>query len=159
MAIPVTVIRHAGERLAKCSLTPLHGRGEITFLWAAGDFRFDATGFTVLAVNAPLLRAADASRPLLLPDSTWRLLPKILRRLDGSPVLRSLPAGAQTAYPRKSKIARDPDGGLASVEALYLAKKILGEDDPSLLENYHWHAQFLAANAALLAAVERENRR
>jgi pre-rRNA-processing protein TSR3 len=155
MPIPVTVIRHADERLAKCSLTPLHGRAEITFLRADGDFRFDATGFTVLAVDAPLLTVADAVRPLLLPDSTWRLLPKILRRLDGSPVFRSLPAGARTAYPRKSKIAHDPDGGLASVEALYLAKKILDEDDISLLENYYWRAQFLAANAALLAEIEK----
>ncbi|MDR3227982.1 MAG: hypothetical protein LBT53_01005 [Puniceicoccales bacterium] len=152
MGIPTTVIRHADERLAKCSLTPLHGRPEITFLKASHNFRFDATGFIVLAVDAPLLSTADAGRPLLLLDSTWRLLPKLRQRLDGAPVFRSLPQGVRTAYPRVSKIAPDPAGGLASVEALYLARKLLGDDDPTLLADYRWRAAFLenlsAANRA-----------
>lgn len=143
-SIPTTVIRHANERLSKCSLTPLHGRPEITFLTARGEMRFDATGFIVLAVDAPVLSDTDAGHPLLLLDSTWRLLPKLLRRLDGTPVYRSLPPGARTAYPRVSKVSPDPLGGLASVEALYLARKILGDDDPSLLDGYHWRDAFLA---------------
>lgn len=148
MTCAVTVIRHANERLSKCSLTPLHGRPEITFLTAQGDMRFDATGFVVLAVDAPVLSAADAGHPLLLLDSTWRLLPKLMRRLDGQPLFRSLPAGARTAYPRASKTVPDPHGGLASVEALYLARKILGDDDVSLLDGYRWRDTFLAGLAA-----------
>ncbi|MDR1816694.1 MAG: hypothetical protein LBR07_00595 [Puniceicoccales bacterium] len=148
--IPTTVIRHPSERLSKCSLTPLHGRPEITFLSAAGEFRFDATGFILLVVDAPPLTAADAGHPLLLLDSTWRLLPKLLRRIDGAPVARSLPA-VPTAYPRRSKIAEDPAGGLASVEALYLARRLLGDDDPSLLAAYHWREPFLANLAAFFA--------
>lgn len=147
MAIPTVVIRHANERLSKCSLTPLHGRPEITFLTARGEMRFDATGHIVLAVDAPVLTPADAGQPLLLLDSTWRLLPKLLRRLDGNPVYRSLPAGIRTAYPRVSKVSADPLGGLASVEALYLARKLLGDDDPSLLSDYHWRKEFLAGLA------------
>ncbi len=38
----------------------------------------------------------------------------------------------------------DPTGGLASVEALYAAKRLLGDDDPDVLEGYHWREAFLA---------------
>lgn len=152
-AIPTTVIRHANERLSKCSLSPLEGRADIAFLTARGGMRFDATGFTVLAVGAPVLCAGDAERPLLLLDSTWRLLPKLLRRLDGAPVFRSLPPEVVSAYPRVSKTGEDPDGGLASVEALYWARRILGDDDLSLLENYHWRAAFLEKNALAPPAI------
>ncbi|MDR1496857.1 MAG: hypothetical protein LBS59_00365 [Puniceicoccales bacterium] len=148
MSCLVTVIRHANERLSKCTLTPLHGREEITFLTAKGDMRFDATGFILLAVGAPVLSEADAGRPLLVLDSTWHLLPKIMRRIDGNPILRSLPLGVRTAYPRVSKVFPDPDGGLASVEALYLARKILGDDDVSLLDAYRWREAFLAGLTA-----------
>jgi pre-rRNA-processing protein TSR3 len=139
---PTTVIRHANERLAKCSLTPLHGRPEITFLRARGQFRFDASGFILLSVGAPVLSAADAGPPLLLLDSTWRNLPALVRRIDGTPILRSLPPEVRTAYPRVSKVSEDPSAGLASVEALYLARRILGDDDPSLLAAYHWREAF-----------------
>ncbi|MDR2981293.1 MAG: hypothetical protein LBV12_03495 [Puniceicoccales bacterium] len=146
-SIPTVVIRHANERLSKCSLTPLHGRPEIEFLTAKGEMRFDATGYIVLAVDAPVLSEADAGKPLLLLDSTWRLLPKLLRRLDGAPVCRSLPANIRTAYPRVSKVSEDPMGGLASVEALYLARKMLGDDDVSLLDGYYWKDAFLSGLA------------
>ena len=66
--------------------------------------RFDMTGFTVLALGAPELSLEDAGRPLLLFDSTWRLLPQIEACLHGEGVRRTLPA-VQTAYPRISKIA------------------------------------------------------
>ncbi len=142
---PVIVIRHPKERIAKCSLRHLHDRPEITFLKATHDFRFDATGHTLLAVGAPPLTPADAHRPLLLLDSTWRYLDDLQACVVGSPILRSIPETVQTAYPRKSKLFEDPEAGLASVEALYAAKRILGEDDPSLLDGYHWRDEFLSA--------------
>lgn len=141
---PVTVIRHPKERISKCSLRPLHGRADITFLRATRTFTFDATGFTLLAVDAPPLSPLDAGRPLLLLDSTWRLLPQLMACLTGTPVPRSIPGDIRTAYPRISKIAEDPLQGLASVEALYLAKRLIGEDDPSLLDGYYWREAFLA---------------
>ena len=100
------------------------------------------TGFTVLALGAQELSVEDAGRPLLLLDSTWRLLPQLEACLHGAGVRRTLPA-VGTAYPRVSKIAEDPNGGLASVEALYLAKLLLGERDDSLLEAYYWRKNFM----------------
>jgi len=53
--------------------------------------------------------------------------------------LRSLPASAKTAYPRRQEDAR----GLASCEALYLAYEILGRDPSGLLDHYQWKEKFL----------------
>lgn len=143
--IPTTVIRHYKERISKCSLRFLHDRPEMTFHRARPGFRFDATGYTVLAVDAPALSPADAGRPLLLLDSTWRWLPQLAACLDGEPVRRSIPGDVPTAYPRITKVFEDPERGLASVEALYLARRLLGDTDESLLEGYHWKDEFLAA--------------
>jgi pre-rRNA-processing protein TSR3 len=85
---------------------------------------------------------ADAGRPLLLLDSTWRLLPQLEACLHGQAIRRTLPA-VPTAYPRVSKLTNDPTRGLASVEALYLAKLMLGERDDTLLEDYYWAEAFM----------------
>lgn len=136
------IIRHPKERRSKCSLTPLEGRKDLSFYKAREGWEFDATGYTVLGLGAPLLSPSDAGRPLLLLDSTWRLLPQLEAGLVGEGVRRSLPA-VQTAYPRVSKIAEDPMGGLASVEALYLARLLLGERDDELLQDYYWRDGFI----------------
>ena len=63
--------------------------------------------------------------------------------MRGEPIPRSIPAQVQTAYPRTSKLEPDPDTGLASVEALHVAKLLLGERDDSLLDGYHWKEAFI----------------
>jgi len=140
--VSVTVIRHPKERRSKCSLTSLEGRADIDFHRSQPGWTFDITGFTVLALGAPELSMKDAGRPLLLLDSTWRLLPQLEACLTGNGVYRTLPS-VEGAYPRTSKIAEDPSGGLASVEALFLAKLLLGDRDDTLLANYHWRSRFL----------------
>jgi len=139
---PISIIRHPKERRSKCSLTPLEGRKDLSYYKARDGWSFDVTGYTVLALDAQELSADDAGRPLLLLDSTWRLLPQLEACLRGEGVRRTLPAVA-TAYPRVSKIAEDPHGGLASVEALYFAKLLLGERDDSLLSAYYWRETFI----------------
>ena len=62
--------------------------------------------------------------------------------MTGSPRARSLPA-VPTAYPRRNAEGRDPAEGLASVEALYLARRLQGADDPSLLAHSRWREAFL----------------
>lgn len=141
--IRTVVIRHPKERISKCSLRFLHDRPEMTFLRGKPGFTFDATGHTLLDVDGEPLSAADAGRPLLLLDSTWRWLPQLMSCVVGAPVRRSLPHAVRTAYPRASKLWADPERGLASIEALYLARRILGDDDPTLLAGYHWKDEFL----------------
>ncbi len=147
--VSVVVLRHPKERISKCSLRFFHERPDFRFFKAKPGFRFDATGYVLLGLNAPVLSRADAGRPLLLLDSTWRLLPQLEACVTGSPERRSLPAGVQTAYPRVSKIAEDPAAGLASVEALYLALRIMGREDATLLEQYHWREAFLTGLASV----------
>lgn len=147
-SVATTVIRHPKERIRKCSLRFLHDRPEMTFLRGRPAMRFDATGFLLLAVDAPPLSTADAGRPLLLLDSTWRWLAQLEACVEGEPIRRSIPGGLHTAYPRVSKVFDDPAGGLASIEALYVARKLLGDDDPGLLDGYHWKDDFLRIVAA-----------
>lgn len=164
MLSPVVIIRHIKERHNKCSLQPLRWREGFTFHKATDELTFDATGFILLAMNSPVIEPGDAilseseadelsarhpdlgittTRPILLPDATWSLLPQVMRCVKGKPLLRSLPAGIKTAYPRVSKMTDDPQGGLASVEALYLALKLMGQDYPTLLDDYYWKDAFL----------------
>ena len=140
--IPTTILYHPKERKSKCSLRSLFHYPSLTFLKARHTFQFDATHYLLLTINAPVLTPADVSHPLLLLDSTWRLLPQLEKCITGEPIRRSLPPVA-TAYPRKSKIVQDPTRGLASVEALYLAVKILGEPDPRILAHYPFREAFL----------------
>ena len=58
---------------------------------------------------------------------------------------RSL-SGYRTAYPRVSKQGTDPDNGLASVEALFIAYLILGRPTVGLLDHYRWAEEFLRLN-------------
>ena len=138
------IIRHPKERKSKCSLEPLRGRPDLVFYSARPNFRFDATGYILLDLDAPILSEADGEMPLLLLDSTWRLLPKLFAHIEGVPLRRSLPPHLQTAYPRVSKVAADPARGLASVEALYAARLLQGKSVDGLLDAYHWREAFSA---------------
>jgi pre-rRNA-processing protein TSR3 len=140
----VVVIRHPKEKKSKCSLAPLHKQTGITFFNAHDSFSFDATGHILLTLDAPPLTSKDAGHPILILDSTWRLIPQLETCIFGNTLRRSLPGNIITAYPRISKIYKDPKGGLASIEALYVAIKIVGEENPSLLNAYHWKEQFLS---------------
>ena len=55
--------------------------------------------------------------------------------------------GWQTAYPRTSRLGTDPNNGLASVEALYVAYHLLGRPTEGLLDHYRWAEEFLRINA------------
>jgi len=88
------------------------------------------------------LSLADASYNLLLVDATWRYADVMLKKLPENLPTRSLPPHFVTAYPRRQEV----EGGLASVEALYLAHQILGRETEGLLDNYHWRHEFLLQN-------------
>jgi pre-rRNA-processing protein TSR3 len=144
--ILATIVRHPDENLAKCTLEPLRSRKELSFLQFSASLKIEASGAIVLSVDAPLISEADAGSPLILLDGNWKHVPKLKSCLTGTPIYRSLPK-VPTAYPRRNDEGLDPAEGLASVEALYLALKLLGHDDPGLLYHYHWREQFLKSVA------------
>ena len=74
-----------------------------------------------------------------------KLLPQVEACVSGTPICRSLPKDIVTAYPRKTPDGSDPSNGLASVEALYMARLLMGDRDDTLLDDYYWKTKFLSA--------------
>jgi len=145
MEFPVTVIiRHPKENPRKCSILPLRGRPDLVFLNHPVRERPSLAGYVRLAAEGPELSPTDAGCGLLLLDGSWRRADSMMRAfLDVPP--RSL-HGYRTAYPRVSRLGTDPDNGLASVEALFVAYHILGRPTEGLLAHYRWAEEFLRLN-------------
>ena len=172
--LPNIIIRHR-ENKRKCTLTPLVGRPDFIFMkdrlfleehpgktganCPGRDNPADAGPFDVLKdciflhIDGPLLTAKDAGRRLLLLDASWRRALKLsLHPALAGLEKRSL-SGFVTAYPRVSKIYPMPLGGLASIEALYIARLIQGREDMTLLDGYYWKDKFLELNREMIAAI------
>ncbi len=144
-ASPITIIvRSPHENPKKCSVLPLRGRPDLLFLTHPVGERPPLEGYVRLAAEGPPLTAADAECGLLLLDASWRRADAMTQAYADVPP-RSL-TGYRTAYPRVSKRGDDPDNGLATVEALYLAYHILGRPTAGLLEHYRWAEEFLREN-------------
>jgi pre-rRNA-processing protein TSR3 len=142
---PVTIIvRHPKENPKKCSVLPLKGRADVHFYGFPAAKLPALEGYVRLAAEGPPLAEADRASGLLLLDGSWRWAAAMTAAFAHIPP-RSL-AGYRTAYPRSSKLGTDPDNGLASIEALYLAYHLLGRPTASLFDHYRWADQFLAIN-------------
>ncbi len=79
----------------------------------------------------------------------WDILGVCLEAEYADVPVRSLPAW-KTAYPRTSKLFEDPGQGLATIEAIYAAYKILGREAESLLSEYRWAEEFRELNCSLI---------
>ncbi len=144
---PTVIIRHSHENPRKCSILPLRGREDVLFLTHPVKVRPPLEGYVRLAAEGPDLSSADAAQGILLLDASWRWAASMTRDfLDVPP--RAL-HGYRTAYPRTSKMGTDPDNGLASVEALYIAYHLLGRPTEGLLDHYRWGEEFLRLNGFL----------
>ena len=141
---PTVIVRHPKENPRKCSVLPLRGRADVVVLGYPVRERPPLDGYVRLAAEGPPLSAADAEKGLLLLDGSWRWAAAMTRDFADVPP-RSL-SGWRTAYPRASKRGTDPDNGLASVEALYVAYRILGRPTDGLLDHYRWADEFLRLN-------------
>jgi pre-rRNA-processing protein TSR3 len=144
---PVTIIVvHPRERRGKCTVRALRGREGFAFC-NFPRMPYELTGYVRLGLGGPVLCAErDATAGLLVLDGTWRHVQPMERAFASIPI-RSLPP-IQTAYPRTSKVMSDPEGGLATIEAIYAAYEILGRDTKGLLDHYHWATEFIALNAS-----------
>ncbi len=142
MTLPTIILRHRRENLKKCSLRGLEGRSDLRFLTYPKDPLPDLSYYCLLAVGAPPLTKEDGNRGIFLIDATWRLAERIKKQCPPME-MRSLPAGCRTAYPRRQTDCEDPEKGLASIEALYLAHLIVGKSVSGLLDAYHWKEEFL----------------
>lgn len=139
---PTIVIRHRKENLKKCSLRGLEPREDFHFLQYPNPDLPDLSHYFLLSFDGPELSEADAGKGLLVLDSTWRYAEKMAAILPPMET-RSLPKSYRTAYPRKQDDCSQPERGLASVEAIYIAYQILGRDTGGLLDHYYWRDDFL----------------
>lgn len=145
---PTIVLRHQRENLKKCSLRGLESRNDFKFFTYPYATLPCLTNYILLTLDAPPLNREDASHGLFILDSTWRYADKMLRFVENQRVLekRSIPSYFRTAYPRRQDDCVDPERGLASIEAIYIAYHLMGRDTSGLLDGYHWREQFLALN-------------
>lgn len=148
--LPTFVFRHKKENLQKCSLRGLEKREDFRFFsYPLHEPPPDFSHYLVLAVEAPPLSKDDAEHGLVILDATWRYAAKMEQTLG--PLLsslprRSLPSHFRTAYPRRQQDCPNPETGLASLEAIYLAYSILGRNTDGLLDGYYWKNAFLEKN-------------
>lgn len=143
---PTIIVVHPKERRSKCTVEPLRSWEDYVF-WTfpePGDEPLD--NYVRLGFGGPVLNAEDDGHAgLLVLDGTWKLAGKMERMFADVPI-RSLPE-TETAYPRKSKVFDDPHGGLATIEAIYVANKQLDRPTDGLLDDYYWATEFLEANS------------
>ncbi len=141
---PTIILRHNRENLKKCSLRGLESRSDLIFYSYPLKYELpDLSNYVVLTLDAPELSKEDAECGIFLIDGTWRYAEKMFKVLKPPFETRSLPKSAKTAYPRRQEDCLDPERGLASCEALYLAYVILGREPTGLLDHYYWKEQFL----------------
>lgn len=133
------ILRHRRENLKKCSLRGLESNPDFVFYSYPTDILPDLSHYLLLKVDAPPLTLADKDRGLFLIDATWRLAEIMAKQLPWKMEARSLPGGFKTAYPRKP----NPETGLSSIEALYLAHSILERPVETLLDTYYWKLDFI----------------
>jgi pre-rRNA-processing protein TSR3 len=143
-AFPTVMVVHPREKRSKCTVEPLRGRSDFVFVRFPDQCPVPLDGYVRLGLGGPELSPADASHGLLVLDGTWKLAARMEPFYSNLPV-RSLPP-VKTAYPRVSQLYEDPADGLATVEAIYLAHRILGRSLDGLLDQYYWKDQFLAMN-------------
>jgi pre-rRNA-processing protein TSR3 len=141
------------ENPRKCTIAPLKGRVDFLFRYFSGNkpvapFQADC----LLHIDGDCLSEIPRGSlgSLALIDCTWRKVPGVLQKLEAPlPKLVRIPEHFRTAYPRMNKAGLDPTGGLATIEALFIAAAFMGVWDISLLAHYHFKNQFLELNETL----------
>lgn len=141
---PTVIVVHPRERRSKCTVEFLRGRDDFVFVRFPETASVALDGYVRLGLDGPPLSAADAHSGLLVLDGTWKLAARMEPFYAHLPV-RSLPA-VSTAYPRVSRLYEDPADGLATIEAVYVAFRLMHRSVRGLLDHYHWRDEFLRLN-------------
>jgi pre-rRNA-processing protein TSR3 len=146
--LPTIILRHRKENLKKCTLRGLEGRSDFQFFTYPKDSLPDLSKYFLLTIDAPLLTIEDKNLGVFLMDGTWNYVELMQKQLPEPRLFqkRSLPSHFRTAYPRRQEDCPDPSRGLSSIEAIYVAYRILGHSVEGLLNHYYWEEEFLKKN-------------
>jgi pre-rRNA-processing protein TSR3 len=141
---PTVIVVHPRERRSKCTVEPLRGRDDFEFVTFPKQVERDLSGYVRLGLGGQEIGPDDNHSGLLVLDGTWKLAERMEPFYSELPV-RSLPQ-LKTAYPRTSKLYQDPDAGLATIEAVYAALRLMHRPVDGVLDSYYWKNEFLDLN-------------
>lgn len=146
--LPTLILRHRKENLKKCSLRGLEMRGDLNFYTYPNDKINFNSNYILLTLEGEELSLKDQDKGLLLIDGTWSYAKKMGESVEalGPWIKRTLPKSVRTAYPRVQTQCDDPERGLATLEALFVAYTLLNRPTIGLLDNYYWKEPFLLTN-------------
>ncbi len=143
------IIVDHGETANKCTIMPLKYREDFRIIPVSStptfvaDLLLHPEGKPLSNLNLVQIKVER----LGAIDCVWRRLAPILATIEPiEPLLVSIPPGFLTAYPRVSRKDFDPQGGLATIEAIFIAAAFLGTWDLSLLREYFFAEEFLEIN-------------
>jgi hypothetical protein len=136
----------------KCTLYPLRSRPDFSFRTIKDQIPIPSNSILLFPDGEPFSEDLlydikgdelhkDPVLNIVLIDSRWKKAKGIADKLQD--IRRVSLEGYVTGAQRKDP---PPEGGLASVEALYLASLYLGRPDPTLLSNYHFKDRFFGLN-------------
>ncbi len=149
------VLVDRNENPRKCTVQPLDYRPDFNLRRFGRQEPFGRLQADVLLhlEGAPLNELETAGvQSIAVIDCHWKRCASILARIEVPlPRFARIPDGFATAYPRRNLDGKDPEGGLATIEALFIAAAFLGVWDESLLKEYHFGARFLDANRSAFA--------
>jgi pre-rRNA-processing protein TSR3 len=145
------IIIDSGETSNKCTIAPLADRIDFSLFRVKGNNRLGPLRSPILLHHEgqclTQIRETETVTGIASVDCVWRRLDILIRRIEGPlPVLARIPEGFETAYPRHNKNNDDPSGGLATIEAIFVASAILGNWDVSLLCQYYFGRKFVEIN-------------
>ena len=139
-----------GETPNRCTILPLAYRTDFTILRKnfvnplQSEVLLHPDGLSLHELHRSLIGV----RSVAAIDCVWRRLDPLLKSLPGpEPVKARISEGFVTAYPRVARNNADPEGGFATIEALFIAAAFLEEWDLSLLREYYFAEDFLKRNA------------
>lgn len=154
--LPTIILRHRKENLKKCSLRGLETRNDLIFYTYPKELPKNLNSYITLHLEGKELSYEDRDYNLFLMDSTWNYEQKMHATIkEKFPLIyRTLPKYFKTAYPRVQTGCLDEERGLATVEALYIALKIMKKDAKGILDHYYWKESFLKINEKAFALLE-----
>ena len=147
------ITSHNEKKEKKCTLYPLRGRSDFSFRTKKDPGQFASDSILLLPGGEPLTaELATEIRDtkelstghvleIVLIDSRWKKTNGILWSLP--PIRRVSLEGYVTGAKRKEP---PPPGGLASIEALFMASLLFGKPDFTLLSDYRFRESFFTLN-------------
>ncbi len=138
------------ENKRQCTVYPLRYRKDFRFYYFHKNAPISQPQSDVLLhVNGvPIQEYTKKIQSIAVVDCVWKKVEPALKLMENPlPPLVKIPGDFVTAYPRKSKYENlDPEGGLATIEAIFIAGAFLNNWDESLLSNYYFKKEFLKCN-------------